>query len=564
MGSVHYISPEQAKNGYIDEKSDIYSLGITLYEMITGKVPFEGDSTVSVALQHINEELPNPKLLVKDLPVSVEMIIEKCTQKKPERRYLKVSSLIADLKKSLISPDEDFVQMIPLVADGKTVVLTKNDVSLLNESDKSNRDIDSEENENSLVSDDDDIFNEDDDIDAVNPKMDKLITIGGFAIGIIVIILILLIATSSFGNCGSDESEKETKKTEESSSLSDKQTYVPDVVGKTEEEAESILNKASLGFKVGKREASNTVPKGSVIKQSKEAGSVVDKNSKIEVTISEGPKEVTVPDVLKKTKDEATELLEGKDYGLVVSYQYEINKDIEADHVIKTTPEADTKVKYGDPITLIISQGADTSDVAVPKLTGLTGAEAQASLLELNLTIKVIKEEYSDKVETGKIISQDFPEGKVVPRGTEVGVVVSKGVKPTEATTAKETTTVAVVSSMKKVTFPSVKYNELTLPKALNNTGVEVTPTGTISIKLSYTTKSGDTAYANITPDNAALTADTSWSQGQINIEKEAKPGSEAIIEFTLEYNTYKDNNGTFELKKETAIVKTIKAVFNN
>lgn len=99
MGSVHYISPEQAKGGFIDEKSDIYSLGITLYEMLTGKVPFEGDSTVSVALQHVQNDLPSPKIYVPDLPISVERIIEKCTQKKPDRRYLKVSSLIADLKK---------------------------------------------------------------------------------------------------------------------------------------------------------------------------------------------------------------------------------------------------------------------------------------------------------------------------------------------------------------------------------------------------------------------------------------------------------------------------------
>ena len=120
MGSVHYISPEQAKGGFIDEKSDIYSLGITLYEMVTGRLPFEGDSTVSIALQHVQNELPSPLIYVPDLPISVEKIIEKCTQKKPDRRYLKVSSLIADLKKSLISPDEDFVQMVTLDETGAT------------------------------------------------------------------------------------------------------------------------------------------------------------------------------------------------------------------------------------------------------------------------------------------------------------------------------------------------------------------------------------------------------------------------------------------------------------
>ena len=129
MGSVHYISPEQAKGGFIDEKSDIYSLGITLYEMVTGRLPFEGDSTVSIALQHVQNELPSPLIYVPDLPISVEKIIEKCTQKKPDRRYLKVSSLIADLKRSLISPDEDFVQMVTLDENGATRMISDEEVS---------------------------------------------------------------------------------------------------------------------------------------------------------------------------------------------------------------------------------------------------------------------------------------------------------------------------------------------------------------------------------------------------------------------------------------------------
>ena len=129
MGSVHYISPEQARGGYIDDKSDIYSLGISLYEMLTGKVPFEGDSTVTIALQHINEELPSPKLEVPDLPISVEKIIEKCTQKKSERRYLKVAELIADLKKSLITPNENFVVLAPVaVNNGATIMMTDEEV----------------------------------------------------------------------------------------------------------------------------------------------------------------------------------------------------------------------------------------------------------------------------------------------------------------------------------------------------------------------------------------------------------------------------------------------------
>ena len=111
MGSVHYTSPEQARGGYSDEKSDIYSMGITLFEMLTGRVPFNGETTVAIAIKHIQEEMPSPREYVPEIPVCVEQIVLKCTQKSPDRRYHSMAALIADLKKALMSPDEDFVQI---------------------------------------------------------------------------------------------------------------------------------------------------------------------------------------------------------------------------------------------------------------------------------------------------------------------------------------------------------------------------------------------------------------------------------------------------------------------
>ena len=132
MGSVHYISPEQARGGFVDERSDIYSLGVVMFEMITGKVPFEGDSTVSIALRHIQDEMPKTfEEIVPDAPISISRIIEKCTQKKPDARYLKVSSLIADLKKSLVLPNEDFVQIVPVENAAATVMITDDEVSVI-------------------------------------------------------------------------------------------------------------------------------------------------------------------------------------------------------------------------------------------------------------------------------------------------------------------------------------------------------------------------------------------------------------------------------------------------
>ncbi len=124
MGSVHYTSPEQARGGYSDEKSDVYSLGITMFEMLTGRVPFNGETTVAIAIKHIQEEMPSPRDYVSEIPVSVEQIVFKCCQKSPDRRYQSMGELITDLKRSLMTPDEDFVKMVDPDEDGSTKMIS--------------------------------------------------------------------------------------------------------------------------------------------------------------------------------------------------------------------------------------------------------------------------------------------------------------------------------------------------------------------------------------------------------------------------------------------------------
>ena len=127
MGSVHYTSPEQARGGYSDAKSDIYSIGITLFEMVTGHVPFDGETTVAVAIKHIQEEMPSPRVYVPDVPISVEQIIGKCCQKNPDRRYANVGQLIRDLKHSLTNPDEEFVVINEPMSNEGTKTISDND-----------------------------------------------------------------------------------------------------------------------------------------------------------------------------------------------------------------------------------------------------------------------------------------------------------------------------------------------------------------------------------------------------------------------------------------------------
>ena len=219
MGSVHYISPEQARGGYSDEKSDIYSFGITLYEMLTGRVPFEGDTTVAIALQHIQDEIVSPRQYVPEIPVSVEKIVLKCTQKRTERRYQNMTDLIADLKRSLVTPDEDFVTIgAPLASDAPTKLITPDEVNEIAEKssavkakdieatpigevNKKNSlgeaaeedDIDEDGDDDNL----DDIDGDDEELDedeAGNKKtIDKVITILAISVAVAIVVILSLI-----------------------------------------------------------------------------------------------------------------------------------------------------------------------------------------------------------------------------------------------------------------------------------------------------------------------------------------------------------------------------------
>ncbi len=172
MGSVHYASPEQARNGFVDNKSDIYSLGIVMYEMVTGRVPFDGETTVSIAIQHLQEEMTAPSVYAPELPVSLEKIIVKCTQKSPDRRYHDVSGLLVDLKQVLVHPNEDFVK----ISDGsqsKTKMIEPNEVKKI----KNARAMRQEETRVKEPEPEEDEDEEEEGF--LNPKLEKAVTIGG-------------------------------------------------------------------------------------------------------------------------------------------------------------------------------------------------------------------------------------------------------------------------------------------------------------------------------------------------------------------------------------------------
>ena len=275
MGSVHYASPEQARNGFVDGRSDIYSLGIVMFEMVTGRVPFDGDTTVAVALQHLQEEIARPSIYAPDLPISFEKIILKCTQKTPDRRYQTIEELLTDIRRSLAHPDEDFVTIAPLVDGGKTKVISPEELDKIKEGrgvaedlndddtdadndDEYADDEDDDEYDESLLDDDDDEEDDDDDDDGklLNPKMDKAITIMGIVTAVIIVIVIIYLALSvagvfKFGGKKNSESQQTESQTQtESESESETQTETEgqmiDIRGMSVEDAQKAVDRLHL------------------------------------------------------------------------------------------------------------------------------------------------------------------------------------------------------------------------------------------------------------------------------------------------------------------------------
>lgn len=432
MGSVHYISPEQAKGGFIDEKSDIYSLGITFYEMLTGRVPFEGDSTVSIALQHVQNEMPSPVTYVPDLPISVQKIIEKCTQKKPDMRYLKVSSLIADLKKSLVTPDEDFVQIMMMDDISSTRKISDDELSRIRKESGFERpelDIPVIGKDNEITEPDDDGEIEDDiedDMDDENPKLDKIIAIGGIVTAVIILIILafVIISIAGKGCTGKGDGKKPGGNTTQESTLGADQTRVPDVAGLTKEEAIDDLKEASLGHLI-KEHNDDKIAAGYVISASEDAGTIVMKNTTITLNISIGPKEVELKNYANYAKDDAVKELE--DLGAHVVIVNEESEEVEFGKVIKTTPAAGETIKSGDEVTVHVSSSSTSDSVEMPKVVGLTKDKAKANLEGAGLKLGEVKEEHSDTVEKNLIIRADFEEGSSVPKGETVNLWISIG-----------------------------------------------------------------------------------------------------------------------------------------
>lgn len=522
MGSVHYTSPEQARNGFVDGKSDIYSLGIVMYEMVTGRVPFDGDTTVAIAIQHLQEEMTPPSAFAPNLPISMEKVIVKCTQKSPDRRYETISDLLVDLKKVLISPNEDFVTLIPLGQD-KTRVIPKEEVRLIREETRNSYYSEEEEDEEEPEEEEEE-EEEEDDGGFLNPRMEKAVTIAGIVAAVIIVVIILCILGSvsglfKFGQGKSSEepkapveeskepdedTEPDTEPNEEDQSAQKEEETVTmiSLTGKTEEEAQHELNTMGLGIRRAATAASDDYPEGQIIDQSHKEGEQVELHTTIEVTVSSGPGEIEVPRVVELDEDNAKRTIESVGLSPVVE-NYEYHDTIPDGQVISQSPESGTMAKKGDTVNIVVSRGQES--VAVPDVTNRSEEEARAILDQNGFTVAGTNTEYHDTVAEGCVIRQTPVGGEYRNRGTAVTLVISMGRKA------------VYYSYQASYAKPTDQYNE---PIADVKFSVQLTSTdGTVSIPVNVD-EQGD--RINVSASNienissGTLTIHWEWTQPEV------------------------------------------------
>lgn len=424
MGSVHYTSPEQARGGVVDQKSDIYSIGITMYEMVTGHVPFDGDSTVSVALKHLQEEIKSPAEEVPDIPYSLECIIMKCTQKNPALRYHDCASLLLDLKRSLVDPDGDFVVLGAAAGGdtGRTMVMSTEELEQVQARGRNDYDDDYDDDDY----DDDDEEEEDREPvrrqgrgrkkNDVNPDTKRIMRILMIVAGVVIALLVLFLVANAagfFSGPGLTANEEDT-------------VEVPDVRGMTYDEAKDELNKYELGIKrASEEEPSNEYAKGEIKSQDPGEGERVKKNTTVTVVISSGEaaEKVQVPNVVDRSEAEAEQLLQ--DAGLKVTHgEAQYSDSIAEGNVISSDPAAGTEVDEGTSVTIIVSLGRES--VKVPDIRNKSAADAEAALSAQGL-VGSASQDYSDSVAAGNVISQSPEAGTSVDKGTTISYVVSLG-----------------------------------------------------------------------------------------------------------------------------------------
>ena len=441
MGSVHYISPEQAKGRFCDEKSDIYSLGITMYEMVTGHVPFDHENGVTIALMHLQNEITPPSQIRDGIPDSLEKIILKCTMKKPEERYQTADDLIADLRLVFEDTSGGYVGIVPAIDDSPTIMIDQNELTQRINTPKKDQKIQQEE---PLKDEEQNAYLDEDDEEesGMNSKIEKLVIVLAAVVGAIILISIIVFVVKSSGVFKSGKSTTTTSigTTAESNDTESKKYTVDNYIGMSLSAAREKID-GKFKIKV-EEEYSADYAKGLVIRQDPESDTELEEGKTLTLVVSKGTRtedKVSVPGVVGKRESSAKSELEAA--GLKVSVKTKYSTDVAKGKVISQSPGSGNQVTKNSTVVITVSQGEKPETmVRVPNLRYSTESEARSELKNSNLVLGSVLTEYSDSVEKGLVIRQTVSSGSKVKEGTAVGIYVSLGPRQT-ATTADQDST---------------------------------------------------------------------------------------------------------------------------
>ena len=461
IGSVHYFSPEHARGGYTDAKSDLYSLGVVMYEMLTGRVPFDADTPVSIALKHMQEKPIEPIKLNPTIPYAVNKIIMKAMEKDPNERYQSATEMLKDLSMALKNPEGDFVEQKDFTNQYTQRIPTLGEQEYI-KNDKIEDDEEQEEPKNKMS------------------KKKKIIITIAIILGIILIPIIGFFGTKALMDAGVP-----------------KDVDLPNLVGKTLEEANKEIEGTDITLEQTE-EFNADVEAGKIISQDPPYvdGYTVKENSTIKIVISKGTEKAVVENVKGKTYEEAVQILEKAN--LKVERVDQTSQTVEAGIVIDQEPGEDEEVNAGDTVKLYVSSGTGIKQVEVENVVGKTEEEATSILTKAGLKVNVGYKEDSSKP-TDTVLSQDVAEGEKVDEGTTVTIVVN---------TYRKLQTASIYVNVKELVPASLQGTETT-----NTTDGEAAK----DVKVQLTVGEGTPQTTTTSADTSSLKIDIQGT-GQVEI----------------------------------------------
>ena len=437
MGSVHYISPEQARGGFSDEKSDVYSLGVTMYEMLSGTLPFTGESAVAVALAHIQEEAVPLTAMDATIPKGISDIVAKCMQKKADFRYPTSADLIADLKMFLQDPEGEYGVVKPLYENTDTIFIKPTDVNRIKAASQTTTG-----DSGMTAAEPEDKKAGEEDSGEVDPKLEKALIGGSIVVAIIIGIVIIYVIGKVFGFWGGASGSTEATPTPEVTSSAASATATPEasdsaqkvtvenVAGMTTEEAKTALSQKGLSNVKVSEQQSDTVSAGKVISTDPEAGTEVEKDAEITLIVSSGTSTVQVPSVASMTVSKAKSTLAAEGFNAVEGSKV-YSDTVKAGLVAYSNPKGGAQASKGATITLYISKGPKRTTTTVTDLMGMTKAQAKEALTAKKLVLGSVSTAYSDNVSKNRVCVQSKAEGTEVKTGSTVDITLSLGASKT-------------------------------------------------------------------------------------------------------------------------------------